>query len=256
MVTKVLITPEGASVSSGVPARDSLLAKYAGAGLGAGRVSSDPPETLPSEAELALAWSSPKVRGSLSIALHLDRRLARIVARTSEPMLGQMRLAWWRESLAKPVAQRPRGDEVLDAIGREWAGREAALTRLIDGWEALVTADRMGQDEAAAFGAARGAFFAALVPAATLAVNERLETAGFRWAIADAATRVSDADERAAMIAAGLSRAEGGGRVPANLRGIAVLEALALRAMRRGGRPLMEGRGASLAALKVAIFLN
>jgi phytoene synthase len=171
-------------------------------------------------------------------------------------MLGQMRLAWWRESLAKPVAQRPRGDEVLDAIGREWAGREAALTRLIDGWEALVTTDRMGQDEAAAFGAARGAFFAALVPAPSPAVSERLETAGFRWAIADAVTRVSDMDERAAMIAAGLSRPEEGGRLPADLRGIAVLEALALRAMRRGGRPLMEGRGASLAALKAAIFRN
>ena len=88
---------------------------------------------------------------------------------------------------------------------------------------------------------------AALVPAANPAVSERLEAAGFRWAIADAVTRVSDKDERAAMIAAGLSRAQGGGRLPADLRGIAVLEALALRAMRRGGRPLMEGRGASVA---------
>jgi phytoene synthase len=32
-------------------------------------------------------------------------------------MLGQMRLAWWREALGKPLADRPRGDEVLDAVG-------------------------------------------------------------------------------------------------------------------------------------------
>mgnify|MGYP002654525877 CR=1 FL=1 len=256
MVSKVLTMPIGASGWSGVPVRDSLLAKCANAWLGAGRVTSESPEPLPPEAELALAWCSPKVRGPLSMALHLDRRLARIVARTSEPILGQMRLAWWREALAKPVAERPRGDVVLDGIGREWAGREAVLAQMVDGWEALVTAERMGQDQAAAFGAARGAFFAALAPEATAAVTGRLATAGFRWAIADAAASVSDKDERAAMIAAGLGRTDGGGRMPAGLRGLAVLETLALRAMQRGGRPLMEGRGASLAAFKAAIFRN
>ena len=89
-------------------------------------MTSENPESLPPEAELALAWSGPKVRAPLSTALQLDRRLARIVSRTTEPMLGQMRLAWWREALNRPLADRPRGDAVLDAIGRDWAGREAA----------------------------------------------------------------------------------------------------------------------------------
>jgi len=167
-----------------------------------------------------------------------------------------MRLAWWRESLAKPVAERPRGDEVLDGIGLEWAGQEAVLTQMIEGWETLVTADCLDQDRAAAFGAARGAFFAGLAPDATPAVNHRLESAGFRWALADAVTRVSDKAERAALIAAGLARPEERVRLPLDLRGIAVLDALALRALRRGGRPLMEGRGASITALKAAIFRN
>ena len=35
------------------------------------------------------------------------------MARTTEPMLGQMRLAWWRDALGKPVDERPRGDAVL-----------------------------------------------------------------------------------------------------------------------------------------------
>lgn len=213
----------------------------------------DNPETLPPEAELALAWSGPKVRGPLSIALQLDRRLARIVMRTSEPMLGQMRLAWWRDALARPVAERPQGDVVLDAIGVHWAGREGALAAMVDGWEELVTAEQLGQEEAAAFGSARGAFFAALMPDIAL---ERAATAGFRWAVADAAAAVSDPAERAALIAAGLARADSGGRLPRDLRGLAVLEVLALRGLRRGGRPLMEGRGASLAALGAAIFRN
>lgn len=176
--------------------------------------------------------------------------------RTSEPMLGQMRLAWWRDALGKSMAERPRGDAVLDAIGAHWAGREAALVQMVDGWEVLVTAERIGAQEATGFGEGRGAFFAALASDAALVVIRRCAAAGFRWALADAVTGVSDENERAALITAGLARSGEGGRLPADLRALAVLEALAMRALRRGGRPLMEGRGASLAALRAAIFRN
>lgn len=213
------------------------------------------PEILPPEAELALAWTPPMVRGALTTALQLDRRLARIVARTTEPMLGQMRLAWWREALLKPLEDRPRGDVVLDAIGQYWAGREAALAAMVDGWEVLITADRLGPVEAEAFGAGRGAFFAALCENATPAQAERAAAAGFRWAIADAVASVSVAEERAVMIATGLAQDNLRARWPSDLRGLAVLDALAMRALRRGGCALMEGRGASLVALRAAIFL-
>ncbi len=225
----------------------------------------DAPDILAPEAELALAWSSPKVRPALSIALQLDRRLARIVSRTSEPVLGQMRLAWWRDALGKPPTERPQGDAVLDGIGLHWAGLEAALIQMVDGWEVLVTADRVGPTEAEAFGAQRGAFFAALagVEGAEWAQAGRAETgrgrlaaAGLRWALADAATAISDTEERAVLIAAGLASATADGRIPKQLRGLAVLEALALRGLGRGGRPLMEGRGAPIAALRAAIFLS
>lgn len=176
--------------------------------------------------------------------------------RTTEPMLGQMRLAWWRDALGKPAAERPRGDVVLDAIGAHWAGREAALVQMVDGWEVLITAERLGADEAEGFGAGRGAFFSALAADAPPAVRRRCAAAGFRWALADAVTGVSDEGERAVLIAAGLAMDDGGGGMPAGLRALAVLDALALRALRRGGRPLMEGRGASLAALRAAIFRN
>jgi len=176
--------------------------------------------------------------------------------RTSEPMLGQMRLAWWRDALAKPVTERPRGDVVLDGIGLHWAGKEPALAAMVDGWEIFVSAPTLGQSEAADFGMGRGAFFAALAPDDA----ERMAVAGCRWALADAAAAVSDRDEQAALIATGLATTN----VTANtysplskdLRGLAVLDALALRALKRGGRPLMEGRSASLAALKAAIFRN
>lgn len=215
----------------------------------------DAPDPLPPEAELALAWSGPTLRAALSIALQLDRRLARIVGRTQEPMLGQMRLAWWREALGKPVAERPRGDAVLDATGDHWQGHEAALIAMVDGWEVMVTAERLGPDEAERFGVQRGAFFAALPGAqASGALAERLAAAGRCWALADAAASVSDAAERKVLVEAGLARPAPAVRIPRALGGLAVLETLARRALRRGGRPLMEGRGAPLAALGAAIF--
>jgi 15-cis-phytoene synthase len=211
-------------------------------------------ESLPPEAEVALAWSSPKLRAPLTTAFQLDRRLGRIVMRTSEPMLGQMRLAWWRDALGKPLAERTRGDAVLDAIGAHWAGREEALVQMVDAWVVLVTTERIGPEEAAAFGAGRGAFFTALFTDASPAVEQRCASAGFRWALANAATGVSDDSERATFIAVGLSQQVKDVRMPADVRALAVLDALALRALRRGGRPLMEGRGASLVALRAAIF--
>ena len=171
-------------------------------------------------------------------------------------MLGQMRLAWWRDALGTPIAERPRGDAVLDAIGTHWAGRETALVAMVDGWEVLVTAERLGRAEIDAFGTQRSKFFAALDDDFSLASSDRVAAAGIRWALADAAAGVSDDAERTALVEAGLARSGEAGSMPRSLRGLAVLDALALRALRRGGRPLMEGRGAPLAALRAAIFLT
>jgi phytoene synthase len=214
------------------------------------------PESLLPEAELALAWSSPKVRGPLTMAFRLDRRLARIVARTTEPMLGQMRLAWWRDALGTPVAERPRGDAVLDGLSQHWAGSEAAMIAMVDGWEVLVTAEHLGHAEIATFGSHRGAFFSALHDGGGSFAEERVAAAAFRWALADAAAGVSDQGERTLLIETALARSDIAVRLPKALRGLAVLEALALRALRRGGLPLMDGRGASLTALRAAIFLS
>ena len=82
----------------------------------------------------------------------------------------------------------------------------------------------------------------------------RLAAAGRRWALADAAAGVSDPAEAAVLAETGRAVAAPAGRIPRPLAGLAVLEALAVRALARGGRPLMEGRGASLAALRAAIF--
>ncbi len=105
-------------------------------------------EQFPPEQHLALAYTPAGLRPKLAALLAFDQRLARIASSGTEPALAQMRLAWWRETLTKPVPDRPQGDAVLDALGQHWTGGEAELIALVDGWEILVVSERIGAAEA------------------------------------------------------------------------------------------------------------
>ncbi len=206
-------------------------------------------ENLPPEAQIALAHTPATMRDPLRIFLELDLRLARIVAATSEPMLGQMRLAWWRDMLAKPLAERPSGDAVLDGISEHWAGNEKPLVALIDGWEHMLD-EALSQESALAFADGRGAPFAWL---GGLDRAEASHAAARRWALVDAATHISEGAERD-MLCALASSIGALPRLPRALRGLVILDALSRRSLKRAGRPLMEGRGASIVAIRAAIF--
>lgn len=216
-------------------------------------MSADNLEPLSEEAQLAIAHTPASARDALRIFLELDARIARIVAATSEPMLGQMRLAWWRETLGKPIDQRPQGDGVLDAIGKHWAGHEQALVALVDGWEEML-AEQLTSRIAKLFAEGRAAPFAALAAFTKKPTDIRLiSSKGQRWALVDAALHVSEGDEQDTLLKlARETRADGS--LPRSLRGLAVLDALARRSLDRGGRPMMEGRGAALVALRAAML--
>lgn len=184
--------------------------------------------------------------------LELDARIARIVAATTEPILGQMRLAWWRDTLAFPIDQRPRGDAILDGIGDLWRGHEAALTALLDGWEEML-GDTITRDVAHRFAAGRAAPFEALALMADASGAEGVIAAARRWALVDAGVHVSEGVERDALLGEA-QNIDSNAALPKALRGLAVLDALATRSLSRGARPLMEGRGAALVALKAAII--
>lgn len=216
-----------------------------------------PPSTdiLQPEIQLALAHTSLDYREALRIFFDLDLRLGRILAGTTEPMLGQMRLAWWRETLSNPVTERPNGDEVLDAIGVHWVGREAALIELVDGWEELLPEPPLGEEHARKFAQGRiAAIEAAFGDKAGIWDKESTGALAWHWALADLVTSVSQPEEREMLIALALEQQKPEKRQSAPFKGIAVLGALALRSLENGGRPLMEGRGASVTALRAAIL--
>lgn len=58
---------------------------------------------------------SDKRRGLLAL-LALNAELARVSALVHEPMIGEIRLAWWRESLAGLAHEHTRGHKVLEEL--------------------------------------------------------------------------------------------------------------------------------------------
>lgn len=211
------------------------------------------PQPLHPALRLALAWQPAKHRETLTPLFLLDEKLGGLVAGASEPILGQIRLAWWRERLGEERTDRPRGDPVLDAIGLHWGGSSAPLGTLVDGWEELLGDAPLSEDAIATFAAARGTALSEF--ALTVhgdACCARVGDVGRRWALADFAFRTSHPVERDRAFA--LARSIGpADSLPRSLRGIAVLDALARRSIDRG-EPLSHGRASAITALRVGIF--
>lgn len=73
---------------------------------------------------LAALFAKPEARERLFALIAFNVELAKIPASVSEPMLGQIRLAWWREAVDELFAGAgPRGHVVMHALA---AAHEAA----------------------------------------------------------------------------------------------------------------------------------
>lgn len=213
------------------------------------------PDLLPLPQRLALNYAPAHIRAQTAALLALDARLGELVAKANEPLLAQLRLAWWRDELGKPHTDRARGDPILDSLGETWPGEEPALIRLIDGWEQLVGAAPSPGPALDGFADGRAGAFAALARLAGEAPAEAsARQAGRVWALADLAARVSDDEERQTALRLVEGQEHRFPRLPRTLRPLAVLRGLAQRALARGGLPLVAGRRDILAALRLGMF--
>ncbi len=181
-------------------------------------------DTLPPIQRLALSYAPIASRAALLALLALDTRLAGIVRSSREPMLAQLRLAWWREHLSAGAPAAPRGEPLLVALDA-WPGDRAVLEALPSGWEALTGAPPLQPAAFELLAEVRAEAFAALVQ------EDRVRPAVLRmarnWALADIASRLSHPAEREAALA--LARAQDWRResLPRPLRPLAVLHGLA-----------------------------
>ncbi len=208
-------------------------------------------ETLAPLQRLALAYAPPATRDALLMLLALDARLAGIVRSSREPMLVQIRLAWWREQISCDVPA-PGGSDPLLAALRAWPGSPQALAGLADGWEAMTGAAPLPTSAYEMLATARAAAFAAL--AETERQREAAQRMGRNWALADIAEHLSDQRERADALALARAQDWRPERLPRGLRPLAVLHGLAARAIRRDNQSEQLTPLALLAAMRIGLL--
>ncbi len=205
------------------------------------------------ERTLTLAYARVRLRPALAALWRLDERLGSVVATAREPMIGAIRLAWWREALealdhAKPPAEPLLGELAAMILPEGISG--ADLAEIEAGWAALLESDPPGPAAIESHGRLRGRpLFALAARLLTGVESTKAALAGEGWALADLGCRLSDpasAVHAKARAAAALDELRGY-RWPVALRPLGALTMLARRdAMsrraRRPGSPARLGR--------------
>lgn len=209
-----------------------------------------PLSDLPWSQRLALAYAPQRARGATVAVLTLDARLAMILRKRREVVLAQVRLAWWRETLARPRSEWPAGDPVLEALAG-WSDCSGLLP-MVDGWEALL-ADDLTPGAVGTFIDGRAAAFAALGAELGLGQVDAVTGAARVWAAADLATHLSDSTERAMVVDLGRALPRPA-RLPRPMAALAVLAALGRDALAHDGAPLMRGPKSAWLALRTGLL--
>jgi phytoene synthase len=170
----------------------------------------------------------------------LDLALADVVATTTEPTLGAIRLAWWRERLEELDAGiPPPGEPRLSAIARQLLGRGIGGTELSileDAWLPLLQPFPWGSEQAEGLDL-RGRTLFGIGARLLGGEPEDTEAAGAVWSLADGAAHCSYPPSREFL----LSEARGAlvelpPQLPREIRPLTVLAALAAHDVLRGGR--------------------
>lgn len=96
-------------------------------------------------------------RPAMTALWALAARLTRLLIEAREPLIAQIKLAWWRDMaamIASDPGALPKGEPLLAELRATWGG-QAGLDALVDAAEAMLLAedDVQRRDAAAAFGA-------------------------------------------------------------------------------------------------------
>lgn len=141
------------------------------------------PSQLPPPANLAVAYTPVAFRPAFTLLLQLDMRFADIVRKAREPMIAQIKLAWWRDAFATEPALRPKGEPLLQSLGA--CGdliSPSALEDLVSAWELLLGEREWAAQDLEKHAALRGdAIFGSY--AAWLGEGCDVRSVSHRWAL-------------------------------------------------------------------------
>ena len=192
------------------------------------------------ERALAVAYAPAHRRPALATLFALDERFGQVVASTAEPMIGMMRLAWWREALGKLDHDPAPAEPLLGLISERILPHGVSGTQLAaieHGWSALIDGEP-DEEAIARHGRERGGNLFSAAAALLGAEDPRLATAGEIWALVDLGLRHSQlrVRETARAQARSLIATMPPGGWPASARALAALYVLARRDAERGER--------------------
>ena len=211
-------------------------------------------QTLPAIARLATTYAPARARPAMLAMLALDARLAGLIRNSREPMLAQLRLAWWRETLGQNPDNWPDGEPLLSAL-RSWHGAHHGLVSLVEGWEALTMPPPLSAQAVEAYGAGRGRAAEGL---ASVVGAPQDALAAYRlgriWAVEDLAMRLTRPEERAAVMEVIDREPSELPKIGRALRPIRVLAALARRRRLKGDADPALSPGAMLHAMRVGLL--
>lgn len=184
-----------------------------------------------------------------------DGRLAHVARSTSEPTIGQMRLAWWNDVIDDAAGIKGQGEPVIDAMRATGACGAPGLVAMIDGWEILVVEPEIDVEGLRAYAVGRGGgLFRALAGEAD--APDWLVQAGQVWALWDLSGHVGD--ERLADEALSLARnlvTDAPLPWPRRWKPLRIAYTLARQDVLAGRRaPVGMPRALALRLLRVALF--
>ncbi len=188
----------------------------------------DPPKRL------ALAYLKGDIRRLLAFLLTFDARLSKIVLRGGEAVIGQMRMAWWRDVLTKPAAKRPQGEPLiaeLSVLEKQFEGNDlaASLLSVVDAWDLLLAHEDWSDEICRQHAELRAkGIFCPVGQALNLADIKTVQDYGTRWALFDLSAK-SDAN-----LAASLTGSATLPRLPRKARALSLLT-MAARQQYLGG---------------------
>ena len=198
--------------------------------------------------------SAGKVGTRVARIFALDNACAQIARTVSEPIMAQIRFAWWRDGLRAQVLPAQHDAPIMVALrgDDEFDRARAGLIAMIDGWEELIVGgEGNNRDMLSAYAAGRGAgLFAALAP--TYAGQSA--AAGQVWALWDLAGHLSDPAlaEDAVNLARDLSE---GAKTAGLPRMLAMMAGPAIADVHRGtGAPSVLTPGLYLRMMRFQIF--
>ncbi len=155
------------------------------------RMSNDP------ERALALTYAPAGGRRvALAALLALDDTLGDVVRTTTQPAIGQIRLAWWRDSLKRLDSAPPPAMPVLEGLATHvlpLGVSGARLAAMVDGWDVLIEQEVLDAAALAEFAAGRGGVLFGIAAEVLGGDAAGAARPGEGWALIDLARYSQDA---------------------------------------------------------------